>query len=147
MRKILVLAIAVLVSLACSDLNDLNDELCVSPFCGETISNQVNITVYNDTDIDLNDLVWSIGAYQDTISFLPSKQFSCWVNIDRVSTDYIYLEGLSNELVYQQDTLHFDTADVEVLQSGNWVLEIDGDQSNQSLAATIDPWDGDCRSF
>ncbi len=130
-------------------MDDINqDNLCVSVFCGEVISDQVNITIYNDTEIDFDKFIWSIGSITDTVNVLPLKQFTCWKNYDSLSTGFFYVEGISGQQNYKMDTMWVDSVDIDSFQSGKFALEIyRSDRSSVLNALFIEEFNDDCRDF
>lgn len=131
------------------DMDDANeDNLCVSVFCGEVLDDKVNITIYNDTEIDFDEFIWNIGATTDTIEVLPLKQFNCWRNYDSLSTAYFYVEGISGKEVYKMDTIWVDSTDISLFESGKFALEIyRTDRSNKLNTLFIENFNEDCRDF
>lgn len=128
--------------------DDDKNNLCVSVFCGDVILDKVNITVYNDTEIDFDEFIWNIGTTVDTINVLPLKQFTCWKNYDSLTANYFYVIGVSGTQTFKMDTLWIDSASVESYQSGKFALEIyRSDRSNQLNTLFVEDFNEDCRDF
>ncbi|MFT4741888.1 MAG: hypothetical protein ACI9XJ_002728, partial [Marivirga sp.] len=90
-------ALLILLLASCMDADFENQDLCASFICGEPMLEQVNITVYNNTSVDFEEIIWSIGGKVDTINVLAFDQFSCWVNYDTVQTNYIFAHGIADD--------------------------------------------------
>jgi hypothetical protein len=131
------------------EMEDANQDLCVSPFCGDVIADKVNVTVYNDTEIDFDEFIWNIGGTIDTIKVLPLKQFTCWRNYDSLKTSYFYAIGVSGNQTYEMDSIWIDSNDMKSFRQGKVSLEIyrPSVNSNQLEYLFIENFNGDCRDF
>ncbi|GAA5022804.1 hypothetical protein GCM10011506_00190 [Marivirga lumbricoides] len=144
-----ILIILLLISfVSCSEFDEDNKDLCVSVFCGEIDANQVNFTVYNNTNIDFDIFIWDVGGTKDTVELFSLKQYTCWYNYDSLNTAYIYAYGESGNNKYALDTLMMDQDFVRNLTKGNYALEIYRDGSSGNLShLLIDNYSGECREF
>lgn len=130
------------------DADYTNQDLCTFVTCGELMQDKVNITVYNNTDIDFDTLYWSIGGQSDTINVLAFDQFSCWKNFDSLSTAYLYAEGVSFGDRYFSDTVYLDVDRVDTVNDGNYRLTVYQVNGGAELSFSLyEGYDGQCVSF
>jgi hypothetical protein len=147
MKKVTVVLL-VLFLFSCMDADFDNEDLCTYVSCGEPVDDQVNLAVFNNTSIDFESLVWSIGGQVDTVFVLSFDQFSCWRNYDSLNTSYIYAEGLSLEQEFTSDTLFIDEAIVDTVNTGSYRLTISRNLSSEELFFSLEAgYDGGCVAF
>ena len=103
MRKIFISFFIVLVA-SCMNADFENQDLCTYVICGEQIQEKVNITVYNNAEVDFEQIIWSLSGQVDTINVLAFDQFSCWVNYESIQTAYLFAHGFSSGNDYLSDT-------------------------------------------
>ena len=146
--KYFFIVLALLTFASCSEFDEDSKDLCVSVFCGEIDPNQVNFTVYNDTNIDFDLFIWDVGGTKDTVELFSLKQYTCWYNYDSLNTSYIYVYGESGNTKYALDTLEMDQDLVRHLTRGNYALEIYRDGNSRNLSHfLVDNYSGECREF
>lgn len=145
--KKLIIALVVLILGACMDADFVNEDLCTSTRCGEPIQNQVNITVYNNTSVDFEQLIWSMGGEIDTINVLAFDQFSCWKNYDTINMTYVFANGILGESSYLSDTLFFDATIADTITSGNYKLTINLVKDTKLGLDVEEGYGGECVSF
>ncbi|WKV11671.1 hypothetical protein [Marivirga harenae] len=147
MKYIFTFSILVLVSIACSDFEQLNEDLCIPVVCGEIHNSDANLALFNDSGVDFDTFYYDIGGYQDSVGFFPLQQYTCWINIDTISTEYILAQGISDNIVYQSDTLWMD-ANAQTFAQGVFVLEIFMiDSDNKLEFQFVEDYTGECKDI
>jgi hypothetical protein len=147
MKHIFSFLFIVLVLSACMDLDQANQDLCTPVICGDIQTNKANLTLYNDTGVDFDSFYYDIGGYQDTIGFFPLKQYSCWINQDTINTEYLLAVGVSEDDVFESDTLWMEEL-AQVFTAGVFVLEVyRSESSNQLNLQLIEDYQGDCKDI
>lgn len=121
-----------------------NQDLCASFICGEPMLEQVNITVYNNTSVDFEEIIWSIGGKVDTINVLAFDQFSCWVNYDTVQTNYIFAHGIADDSVYISDSLFIDTTIADTITAGNYLIRLTLAASDKLAFSLVENYSVEC---
>lgn len=121
-----------------------NQDLCASFICGEPMLEQVNITVYNNTSVDFEEIIWSIGGKVDTINVLAFDQFSCWVNYDTVQTNYIFAHGIADDTVYISDSLFIDTTIADTITAGNYLIRLTLAASDKLAFSLVENYSVEC---
>jgi len=147
MKKIIVVLL-VLFLCSCMDADFTNTDLCVNVNCGTQESGLVNLAVYNNTAIDFEQLIWSIGGQVDTVFVLSFDQFSCWRNYDSLNNNYIYAEGIYKDQIFSSDTLFIEDSLVDTVRSGSYRLNISRNIENEELFFSLEAgYNGDCVAF
>jgi hypothetical protein len=137
-----------LLSFSCSEMEMTpNQDLCTPIVCGEIQNNNVNIALFNDSGVDFDALYYDIGGQYDSIGFFPLKQYTCWINLDTLNTEYFLAKGVSGNEVFQSDTLWMQQ-NSEVFTSGVFILEIYKNESDDSLDLDfVEDYSGECRDL
>ncbi|MFQ3214476.1 MAG: hypothetical protein ACI9C9_002015 [Marivirga sp.] len=137
-------ALLILLLASCMDADFENQDLCASFICGEPMLEQVNITVYNNTSVDFEEIIWSIGGKVDTINVLAFDQFSCWVNYDTVQTNYIFAHGIADDSVYISDSLFIDTTIADTITAGNYLIRLTLAASDKLAFSLVENYSVEC---
>jgi hypothetical protein len=137
-------ALLILLLASCMDADFENQDLCASFICGEPMLEQVNITVYNNTSVDFEEIIWSIGGKVDTINVLAFDQFSCWVNYDTVQTNYIFAHGIADDTVYISDSLFIDTTIADTITAGNYLIRLTLAASDKLAFSLVENYSVEC---
>lgn len=123
MKYIFTFSILIFLSIACSDFEQLNQDLCIPVACGEIENTKVNLALFNDSGVDFDSLYFDIGGQKDSIGFFPLQQYTCWINLDSLTTEYFFAVGSSDQNIFKSDTLWLDE-NAEIFITGLFVLEI-----------------------
>ncbi|WP_375577996.1 hypothetical protein ABWH96_13180 [Marivirga tractuosa] len=147
MKYILSLLVLILISFSCSDMELTSQDLCIPVVCGKLENNDVNLALYNDSGVDFDALYYDIGGQNDSVGFFPLKQYTCWINLDTLKTDYFLARGISDDIVFQSDTLWMQQK-AKILTSGVYVLEIYKEESNNELYLQfVEDYSGECKNL
>lgn len=147
MRYFFSLFILISVSWACSDFEQMNQDLCIPVVCGEVENTEANLALFNDSGVDFDTFYYDIGGHQDSVGFFPLQQYTCWINLDTINTEYVVARGLSNNVVYQSDTLWMEE-NAETFSRGIYVLEIYMyEQNNQLEFQFVEDYTGECKDI
>jgi hypothetical protein len=137
-------AILILVCSSCMDADFENQDLCASVICGEPIQEQVNVTVYNNTSVDFEEIIWSIGGKVDTINVLAFDQFSCWVNYDTIYAAYIVAHATSDDTTYKSDSLFTNSAILDTVTTGNYLIRLTLSDGEKLALSLVENYGGEC---
>jgi hypothetical protein len=147
MKYIFSFSILILVSIACSDFEQLNQDLCIPVVCGEVQNNKANLALFNDSGVDFDTFYYDIGGHQDSVGFFPLQQYTCWINMDTINTEYVLAKGISNNIVFQSDTLWMG-ANAQTFSQGVFVLEIYMFEDNNKLEFEfVEDYTGECKDI
>lgn len=129
------------------DMDQINQDLCIPVVCGEIQNNKANLALFNDSGVDFDVLYYDISGQSDSIGFFPLKQYTCWINIDSLNTDYFIAKGLSDNQVYKSDTLWLNQ-NSEAYTSGVFVLEIyHSNIDNKLNLQFVEDYSGECKGL
>jgi hypothetical protein len=147
MKYYFTFSIIILLLLACSDFEQLNQDLCIPVVCGEVQNSKANLALFNDSGVDFDTFYYDIGGHQDSVGFFPLQQYTCWINMDTINTEYILAKGISNNIVYQSDTLWMGS-NAQSFSQGVFVMEIFmfGDNNELDLQF-VEDYTGECKDI
>ncbi|SMG15799.1 hypothetical protein SAMN05661096_00809 [Marivirga sericea] len=148
MKYIFSLVGMLILCLSCSEIEMTpNQDLCTPIVCGEIQNNDVNLALFNDSGIDFDTLYYDIGGQSDSIGFFPLNQYTCWINLDTLNTEYFLALGVSDSQVFRSDTLWMQQ-NSEMFTTGVFVLEIYRMESSDKLDLDfVEDYSGECRDF
>lgn len=147
MKYIFSFLFLILVSFACSDFEQLNQDICIPVVCGEVQNSKANLALFNDSGVDFDSFYYDIGGHQDSVGFFPLQQYTCWINMDTINTEYILAKGISSNIVYQSDTLWMDS-NAQTFSQGVFVLEIYMYENNNKLDLQfVEDYTGECKDI
>jgi hypothetical protein len=147
MKYYFTFSILILLLLSCSDFEQSNQELCIPVACGEIQNGKANLALFNDSGIDFDTFYYDIGGHQDSLGFFPLQQYTCWNNIDTLNTEYIVAKAVSNDMIYESDTL-WTEPNARTLSEGVFVLEIFLLQSEKKLEFQfVEDYTGECKDI
>ncbi|MGJ3236170.1 hypothetical protein [Marivirga sp.] len=147
MKYIFSFLFLIIVSVACSDFEQLNQDLCIPVVCGEVQNSKANLALFNDSGVDFDTFYYDIGGHQDSVGFFPLQQYTCWINMDTINTEYILAKGISNNIVYQSDTLWMGS-NAQTFSQGVFVMEIFMFEDNNELDLQfVEDYTGECKDI
>lgn len=147
MKYIFSFLFLIIVSVACSDFEQLNQDLCIPVVCGEVQNSKANLALFNDSGVDFDTFYYDIGGHQDSVGFFPLQQYTCWINMDTINTEYILAKGISNNIVYQSDTLWMGS-NAQSFSQGVFVMEIFMFEDNNELDLQfVEDYTGECKDI
>ncbi len=129
------------------DMDQVSQDLCIPVVCGDIQSKKANLALFNDSGVDFDALYYDIGGQKDSVGFFPLKQYTCWINLDTLNTEYFLAEGISDNIIYQSDTLWMHE-DAEIFTSGVFVLEIYKAETDNTLTLEfVEDYSGECKGL
>lgn len=146
MKYFLSILFVLFFAFGCMDLDEVNQDLCIPVICGNTHTDKVNFTIYNDSGVDFDSFYFDIGGESDSTGFLPLQQYTCWYNFDTLNTEYFVASGISENDSFQSDTLWLGS-DAETYSSGIYVLEILRSDDDKLTFDFLEEFEGDCKDI
>lgn len=147
MRYFFSLFLLIIVSSSCMDLDQINQDLCIPVVCGDIQNSKANLALFNDSGVDFDTLFYDIGGQKDSVGFFPLKQYTCWINLDTLNTEYFLAKGISDKVIFQSDTLWMHQ-NAEIFTSGVYVLEIYRAEADNSLTLQfVEDYSGECKDL
>jgi len=147
MKHFFSIFLLIALSFSCMELDEANQDLCIPVVCGEIQNDNPNLALFNGSGIDFDSLFYDIGGQRDSVGFFPLNQYTCWINLDTLKTDYIFAKGISDNDVFPSDTLWMQQ-NTEAFTSGVFVLEIYKLGDNNKLEFQfVEDYDGECKDL
>lgn len=146
MKYFLSILFVLFFAFGCMDSDQFNQDLCIPVICGDTQTDKVNLTIYNDSGIDFDSFYFDIGGESDSTGFLPLQQYTCWYNFDTLNTEYFIASGISQNVFFHSDTLWLGAA-TETYTKGLYVLEILRKDDNKLTFEFLEEFDGGCKDL